>query len=249
MKNINNAETYAELYSKVETVGDWMDLLNREDLNYFDFTTSLSEYVPGNAAFWKIAEIGGDWTFNENKLPKPKYHAKDTVNDNMVVSERQILEKTNYSYGYNRHDLDDVCSRIVDALSLENISANVNIQPPGSVKNLHMDTLTCFYHHSEQDMNKFKFDRKQRQPVDYPRMYRMLVALTDWQPGWMVQMGVEHWANWKKGDVILLDWHNVAHATANGSFVNRPLLKITASAKNDWLKDHLLTETVKQINI
>lgn len=240
---------HLELYSKVETVGDWLTLLNKEDLNYFDFTESLSKYKPGNQAFWKIAEVGGDWEFNENDLPDPMYNAKDVINDNMVGSERHVLEKTNYAYGYNRHNIDSVCQRIVDTLELENINANVNVQPPGSVKNLHMDTLTCFYNHSNDDISGLKFNRDSRQPAGYPTMYRMLVALSDWQPGWMFQLGVEQWVNWKKGDVIVMDWQNVAHCTANASFVNRPLLKITASAKSDWVKTHIENQLVKKLII
>ena len=241
-------EEYQQRYSQVKTVQDWIDLLNDGSLNYFELTESLSKYKPGDATFWKIAEISGDWEFDLNELPGPTYLASDVVNDNMVASEKHVLEKSGYAYGYDRHNTGKLTQQIVDALDLENISANINVQPPGSVKNLHMDTLTCFYNHNgSEDFSKLKFNRETRQPENFPTMYRILVALTDWQPGWMFQLGTDHWAGWKKGDVIAIDWLNVAHGTANSSFVTRPLLKITASAKDGWIADAIKNNTYRTI--
>lgn len=243
-------EEYQQRYSQVKTVGDWINLLNDESLNYFELTDALSEYQAGDPTFWKVAEIDGDWQFDINELPEATYRASDIVNDNMVASERHVLENSGYSYGYHRHNTGQLTQKIVDALELENVSANINVQPPGSVKNLHMDTLTCFYNHSGiSNFSNLEFDLKTRQPRNYPTMYRLLVALTDWQPGWMFQLGVEQWVGWKKGDVIAIDWLNVAHCTANASFVTRPLLKITASAQNNWITNAIKNNTIKQIKI
>lgn len=243
-------QQYLQLYEQVETVQDWIDLLNNSELNYFELTEALSCYQEGNPAFWKIAEISGDWEFDLKELPAPMYNAQDVVNDNMVASERHVMEKSGYAYGYHRHALGALTQQIVDVLELENINANINVQPPGSVKNIHMDTLTCFYNHGGlEDLASLKFDQATRQPKDYPTMYRILVALTDWQPGWMFQLGMEQWVGWKKGDVIAIDWLNVAHCTANASFVQRPLLKITASGKDDWISQAIKTQQVKQFTL
>lgn len=241
-------EKYLQLYSQIHSVQDWMDLLEDDTLNYYELTESLSNYKKNTRGFWKIAEIGGDWEFDINNLPDAMYRAEDMVNDNMVGSEKEVLEKSGYAYGYNRHGTEDITQRIVDAMALENINAVINVQPPGGVKNVHIDTLTCFYNHtSTDDFSKIEFDLATRQPKNYPSLYRILVALTDWQPGWMFQLGEDSWTGWKKGDVITFDWANIPHCTANASFFQRPLLKITASGKDDWITKCIQTGEVKKI--
>jgi hypothetical protein len=243
-------EEYQNKYNKIKTTQDWVDLLNDDSLNYFELTESLSNYKPGNPTFWKIAEVCGDWTFDLAELPAPTYLATDIVNDNMAGSERPVLEKSGYDYGYDRHNTGPLTQRIVDVLELKNVHANINVQPPGSVKNLHIDTLTCFYNHGDfSNLTDLKFDLATRQPKDYPTMYRLLVALSDWQPGWMFQLGVDQWVGWKKGDVIAIDWQNVAHCTANASFVQRPLLKITASAKNNWIQKCIDSGQIRKFTV
>lgn len=237
---------YQEKYNAITTVQEWMNLLNDPTLNYFEFTQALSQYCPGDRAFWKIAEINGNWVFDPSTLSAPRYNATDSSNVNVMGSEHHVLKKSNHTYGYNNHSTNKLAHDLVGVLNLDNIDASINVQPPGSVKNLHMDTLTCFYNHN--DFAKFadlKFDTQTRQLENFPPMYRLLVALTDWQPGWMFQLGAEQWINWKKGDVIAIDWLNVAHCTANASFVDRPLLKITASAKNNWIKDCIDSGQIK----
>lgn len=243
-------QQYQEKYNAITTVQEWIDLLNDPTLNYFELTQALSQYHPGDSAFWKIAEIKGDWVFDSTRLAEPRYLADDKANLNMMGSERHVLEKSGYAYGYHSYTTDTLTQHIVNALDLENTDASINVQPPGSVKNLHMDTLTCFYNH--KGMSNFadlKFDTQTRQIENFPPMYRILVALTDWQPGWMFQLGVEQWVGWKKGDVIAIDWLNIAHCTANASFVERPLLKITASGKDDWISQAIKSKQVKQVTL
>lgn len=243
-------EEYRQLYNNVKTVQEWVDVLNDKNVNFFEMTEALSNYKPGDVAFWKIAEIKGDWEFDASELDDPVNLATELVHTNTVASEKEMLERAGYCLGYNRHMPGELTQRIVDSLNLENVNANINLQPPNSVKNLHMDTLTCYYRDGmAQDFSNLEFDPATRQPKDFPQLYRILVALTDWQPGWMFQLGVDQWVNWKKGDVIALDWLNVAHSTANASFVSRPLLKITASAKDNWIADVIKNNTFKTITI
>jgi len=220
-------EEYQQKYNQIKTVQEWINLLNDNSVNYFELTQSLSNYKPGNKTFWKIAEINGNWEFKMNKLPAPSAPCA------RHPSEQHILEKAGHTHGFHRHATGSLTQKIVDLLELENITAYINVQPPGLVKNLHIDSLSC----DLKNAADLEFDKEQRQPKGYPTMYRIMVALTDWQPGWMFQLGVDQWVGWKKGDIIAFDWQNVPHCTANASFVDRPLLKITASAKNSWIQD------------
>lgn len=240
---------YQEKCDTIQTAQDWINLLNDDSNNFFELTSSLSKYCPGDPAFWKIAEINGDWKFNVDDLTTLIYNATDVVVSNMFGSERPVIEQNKRQYGYNRYQLDNISKKIVDVLDLEHVDANINVQPPGSVKNLHTDILSCVYHREGIDLSKLDFDLSTRQPAGYPTFYRILVALTDWQPGWMFQLGVDQWAGWKKGDVIAIDWQNVAHCTANASFVDRPLLKITASAKNNWIQQCIDSGQIRKFTL
>jgi hypothetical protein len=247
---MTSKKEYQEKYNEITTVQEWIDLLNDSTLNYFDLTQALSQYRPGDRAFWKIAEISGDWIFDSTTLSEPRYNAADSANLNVMGSERHALEKSKHTYGYDNYNTNKLAQDLVNTLNLENIDASINVQPPGAVKNLHMDTLTCFYNHKDfSNFADLKFNTQTRQIENFPTMYRMLVALTDWQPGWMFQLGVDQWVSWKKGDVIAIDWLNVAHCTANASFVQRPLLKITASAKNNWIQECIDSGQIRKFTL
>lgn len=236
-------------YNNITTVQEWINVLDNQDYDYHQINQAISEYKPGNPAFWKVAEITGDWTFDPDGVKDVKVSAADMFSPGTFGSEKLALEKSNFIFGYNRHGLDSVSEKIVNALELDNITADVNIQPPGGVKVVHYDTLCSLYADKNVDYSKIEFDTNLRIPAGLPPMHRMLVALSDWQPGWMFQLGTDQWVNWKKGDVIALDWRNAPHATANASLADRPLMKITASANHNWIDEMINTGQFKQIII
>lgn len=236
-------------YQQLKNTQEWINILDDPEYDYNQINQAISNYQPGQPTFWKVAEITGEWQFDLAKLGGAKVQATDMYSAGTFNSERASIDQAKFQFGYHRHDLDPVSCRIVQSLDLENVTADVNLQPPGSVKCIHYDTLCSLYSDRSRDYSEIEFDVDLRIPKGIPPMHRMLVALTDWQPGWMFQLGVDQWANWKKGDVIAIDWRNVSHSTANASFVNRPLLKITASAKNNWIDQCISTGTVKKIQL
>ena len=56
---------------------------------------------------------------------------------------------------------------------------------------------------------------------------RILIQLTDWEPGQFWGYGNYQYHMWSAGDVTTFDWLNVPHCTANAGLVPRVTLQIT----------------------
>ena len=216
---------YRKLYQKVETVNDWLDLLKNPEFNWTECMLSLSNYKPGDYSFEKIGSIGGSWNFQQDNLILKASQSLDN-NDYADKSEIDFKKQHNFDHGYIEYESDQLAHSIAKALGFTDYKAAINVQEPGSIKNLHADSLNGWF----KDVDKYKnvkLDKHLKQPVGTQGLHRVFIALTDWQPGWMWQFGVDHWTNWKKGDVINFDWRNVPHCTANAGYSSRPILKIT----------------------
>ena len=110
--------------------------------------------------------------------------------------------------------------RISDNFALEHCMNRIHVQRPGEIWNLHIDKL-------------HKWD------PDHPEMImRIMIQLTDWQPGQFWEYGNYHYNQWRAGDVTTFDWANVPHATANAGFDPRVTLQLTGirtAATMDYL--------------
>jgi len=238
---------YNKIYDAVETVDDWLQLLKDPTFDWTECMLSLAKYKPGHFSFEKIGEVKGDWEFNSQNLV---IKSSENLENNKYVdaSEVALLKANNFTHGYKEYQADDLSNRIALALGFTDYKAAINIQKPGSIKNLHADSLNGWY----KDIEKFRYvplDKSLKQPKGMKNLHRVFVALSDWQPGWMWQFGVDHWCNWKKGDVINFDWRNVPHCTANAGYSPRPILKITGISdyidKNKGFKMHINTNGVE----
>ena len=110
--------------------------------------------------------------------------------------------------------------RISDAFALENCMDRIHIQRPGEVWNLHIDKL-------------YKWD-----PEHPEQVMRIMIQLTDWQPGQFWSYGNYNYSQWRAGDVTTFDWANIPHATANAGFDPRVTLQLTGirtAATMDYL--------------
>jgi hypothetical protein len=99
--------------------------------------------------------------------------------------------------------------RISDAFALTDCMNRIHVQQPGEVWNLHLDKL-------------YKWA-----PENPERVMRIMIQLTDWQPGQFWEYGNYHYNQWRAGDVTTFDWQNVPHATANGGFHPRVTFQLT----------------------
>jgi hypothetical protein len=216
---------YKKLYDQVETVNDWLQLLQDPNFNWTECMLSLSNYNPGNFSFEKIGSVSGDWIFSQSHL---QLQATENLDNNNYAdkSETEFKKKHNYNHGYKEYKADRLANSIAEAMGFTDYKAAINLQEPGSIKNLHADSLNGWF----KDVEKYRhlpLDKKLKQPKGTHGLHRVFVALSDWEPGWMWQFGVDHWTNWQKGDVINFDWRNVPHCTANAGYSARPILKIT----------------------
>ena len=110
--------------------------------------------------------------------------------------------------------------RISDAFALEHCMNRIHVQRPGEIWNLHIDKL-------------------QKWDPDHPEMImRIMIQLTDWQPGQFWAYGNYNYSQWGSGDVTTFDWANIPHATANAGFHPRVTLQLTGirtAATMDYL--------------
>jgi hypothetical protein len=109
---------------------------------------------------------------------------------------------------------------ISDGFALADCMDRIHVQQPGEVWNLHLDKL-------------YKWD-----PEHPEQVMRIMIQLTDWQPGQFWAYGNYHYSQWRAGDVTTFDWQNIPHATANAGFHPRVTFQLTGirtAATMDYL--------------
>jgi len=110
--------------------------------------------------------------------------------------------------------------RISDGFALADCMDRIHVQQPGQVWNLHLDKL-------------YKWD------PDHPeQVMRIMIQLTDWQPGQFWSYGNYNYRQWRAGDVTTFDWANIPHSTANAGFDPRATFQLTGirtAATMDYL--------------
>jgi hypothetical protein len=112
--------------------------------------------------------------------------------------------------------------KISDQFGLLDCMNRIHVQRPGELWNLHIDKLQKWC------------------PEDPSRIMRIMIQLTDWQPGQFWEYGNYHYNQWRAGDVTTFDWANIPHSTANAGHHSRVTLQITGLATEQTHK--FLTE-------
>lgn len=130
-----------------------------------------------------------------------------------LASEEYDLERFGYGKDYAithlNWDIPAVLQKHIDAFALEDCMARIHVQKPGEVWNLHLDKLQKWC------------------PEDPSRVIRIMIQLTDWQPGQFWEFGNFHWNQWAAGETISFDWQNMPHSTANAGMHPRVTLQLT----------------------
>jgi len=117
-------------------------------------------------------------------------------------------------------DLPTVLQRISDLFGLDDVMNRIHVQYPGELWNLHLDKLQKW------------------SPEDPSQVMRIMIQLTDWQPGQFWEYGNYHHRGWSAGEVTTFDWANVPHSTANAGHHPRVTLQITGVV-TDQTRDFL----------
>lgn len=102
-----------------------------------------------------------------------------------------------------------IFQRMIDLFGFIDPMARIHVQWPGQVWNLHIDKLQKWA------------------PDDPDQVSRVMIQLTDWQPGHFWCYGNYTYQGWRAGDVTTFDWQHVPHATANAGHSPRITLQVT----------------------
>lgn len=105
--------------------------------------------------------------------------------------------------------LPDSLQAVADRFGLDKCMARIHVQLPGELWNLHIDKL-------------YKWA-----PEEPESVVRIMIQLTDWQPGQFWEYGNYHYNQWRAGDVTTFDWQNTPHCTANAGYEPRVTLQLT----------------------
>ena len=108
--------------------------------------------------------------------------------------------------------LPDSLQAVSNQFGLEDCMNRIHVQMPGELWNLHIDKLQKWC------------------PEDPSRIMRIMIQLTDWQPGQFWEYGNYHYNQWRAGDVTTFDWVNIPHSTANAGHHPRVTLQLTGLA-------------------
>jgi hypothetical protein len=99
--------------------------------------------------------------------------------------------------------------KLSDSFGLAKCMNRIHVQQPGELWNLHIDKL-------------YKWA-----PEDPDSVMRIMIQLTDWQPGQFWEYGNYHYNQWRGGDVTTFDWQNIPHSTANAGYHPRVTFQLT----------------------
>lgn len=137
-----------------------------------------------------------------------------TVTSPMLPQEEYDLESAGYTKDLaltgvvEKPDMPEIFIKMHDFFALEDSWTRLHIQRPGQMFNLHIDKL---------------YDRT----PDIDRVTRIVVFLSDWEPGHFYTYGTLNLTHWRAGDVHTFNWRDVPHATANASRTPRAILIMT----------------------
>lgn len=132
------------------------------------------------------------------------------------------------SFEYN---LPPLFKKMCDMIGLENRQDRVHVQWPGQVFSKHIDKL--------EKMN----------PSNPDKIMRVMIMLSDWEPGHFNQFGNYTYTQWRAGDIHTFDWKNVPHSSANASLVPRFSLLTTGTITDTTIEFIKRANQVSEIQI
>jgi len=210
---------YAEVVASIKTCKDWLNVFTRSDIDAVDLGYYLSKYDYDETPYEYLGNINVDSINYSN--------ATFLGNSSVLPSEHSRVSQYDYFRGYDKRAPTKEAEKIIkEILGFTWYHSTFNVQPPNNVTRLHFDIITSFLE-SQEELDDVPFDIERLQPVGDRPIRRIFVALSDWQDGWMFQIGKDQWSGWKKGDVINFNWRHAPHSTANASWSTRSLLKVT----------------------
>lgn len=175
----------------------------------------------------------------ENKISKPLKDRPWAVGEKNPLEKQESYDKMIMGipddyipyYHVSNNLIREKCPRLVsmmDYFQFEKYVFGLQIQQPGQFLQLHID----------------KFQH--RYPSDTSKIVRLQIFLTDYDYGQMFSIGNDVYSHWKKGQILIEDWHNVPHSMINAG--KEPLCWISMigirSDKSDEVFASLNADTV-----
>jgi hypothetical protein len=178
-----------------------------------DLTDMIDNSRPATWALLGASDNKSSLPQDLTSAPKSDLASKEFDLTNNGMSKDMVLTNLNWH-------IPDSLRRISDAVGLQDGMDRVHVQMPGDIWNLHIDKL-------------------QRWNPDNPEtVMRIMIQLTDWQPGQFWEYGNYHYNHWRAGDVTTFDWINMPHCTANAGYNPRITFQLTGIRTGktmDWL--------------
>lgn len=163
------------------------------------WASDLDEILAGaKPATWATRGYKGEGV----KAPKEDLEAEEYDLTRYGMSKDLVISHLNWK-------LPESLQKISDSFGLEDCMNRIHVQMPGEVWNLHLDKL-----------NKWA-------PDDPESIIRIMIQLTDWQPGQFWEYGNYHHSQWRAGEVTTFDWANIPHSTANAGHHPRATFQLT----------------------
>lgn len=138
----------------------------------------------------------------DREIPRDDLEAEQNDLRNIGADPEMIISNIGW-------ELPRSLQQIADNFSLENAMNRLHVQWPGQVWTRHIDKLDKF------------------SPESPKEVMRIIIQLSDWQPGHFWEFGNYQWRGWRAGDVVTFDWQNVPHCTANAGHSPRITLQLT----------------------
>lgn len=103
--------------------------------------------------------------------------------------------------------------KMPDLIGFDRCVAKLQIQLTGDCTNVHVDKMDFHY----ADIPKTEWDT----------IGRLIIMLTDWEPGQFMNFGNYNHSRWRAGEISTWDWRHVPHGTANSSLKPRVLMTVS----------------------
>lgn len=138
----------------------------------------------------------------ENNIPQPELEKEEYDLIRVGLDPKMIITHLNW-------EIPPVLQTMSELFGLKDCMNRIHVQMPGEVWNLHIDKL-------------YKWC-----PDNPDSVMRVMIQLTDWQPGQFWEYGNYHHSGWEAGEVTTFDWRNVPHCTANAGYHPRVTFQLT----------------------
>lgn len=188
--------------------------------------------------FRHVCTFKGDWDFAVEKCLDRVVDAQwssrnqfeklpDEKKQRMYSSDAEELDLLKvgadpYMKIFQRAKAEDIpiFKKIANYFCMEEATIKFHNQKTGQMLNWHIDNFAG----RKERGNSFKEIKADKNPE---LMRRFVIMLDDWKHGQVFALGNTFWHQWKRGECITWEWHDIPHATCNMGWDNRAMLQVT----------------------